>query len=100
MPKKIRVGLVFGGRSGEHEVSIASALSVFNALDKARYDVTLIAIDKEGRWLLPDPKALLAQASDPMHVRVAPTKESYGLVPYRSVKQMVPLDGGDAKIPH
>lgn len=100
MNKKIRVGLLFGGRSGEHEVSIASALSVFNALDKSRYDVTLIAIDKEGRWLLPDPKALLAQANDPMHAQVAPSKESFGLVPYPSVKQMVPLEGTDAKVPH
>ena len=64
MSKKLRVGLLFGGRSGEHEVSIASALSVFNALDKSRYEVSLIAIDKDGRWLLPDPKALLAQAAD------------------------------------
>ena len=49
MNKKLSIGLVFGGRSGEHEVSIASAISVYNALDKSRYDVTLIAIDK---WAL------------------------------------------------
>ena len=53
MSKKVRVGLIFGGRSGEHEVSLASALSVFNALDKNKYDVTLIGIDKRGRWLIP-----------------------------------------------
>lgn len=101
MSKKLKVGLLFGGRSGEHEVSIASALSVFNALDKSRYDVTLIAIDKEGRWLLPDPKAMLAQANDPMHARVAPSQESYGLVPYASARQLVPLEGGggDVRVP-
>src|ERR1700722_16111746 len=100
MPKKIRVGLVFGGRSGEHEVSIPSALSVFNALDKSRYDVALIAIDKEGRWLLPDPKPLLAQANDPMHVRLARSNESFGLVPYPSAHQMVPLEETAAPVPH
>ncbi len=47
---KIRVGLLFGGRSVEHEVSISSATSIFHALDADRYDVTLIAIDHEGRW--------------------------------------------------
>ncbi len=65
MTKKIRVGLIFGGRSGEHEVSLASAVSVYNALDKNRYEVTLIAIDKDGRWLLPDATHLLAQAENP-----------------------------------
>ncbi len=47
---KIRVGLLFGGRSVEHEVSLSSATSIFHALDSDRYDVTLIAVDPEGRW--------------------------------------------------
>ncbi len=47
---KIRLGLLFGGRSVEHEVSIASATSIHKALDPARYDVTLLAVDREGRW--------------------------------------------------
>jgi D-alanine-D-alanine ligase len=51
MPK-LRVGLLFGGRSTEHEVSIASATSILGALDPARYDVKLIAVDPDGRWHL------------------------------------------------
>lgn len=51
MTKKIRVALIFGGKSGEHEVSLASAKSVARALDKNKYDVTLIGITKEGQWL-------------------------------------------------
>lgn len=47
---KLRVGLLFGGRSVEHEVSVASATSILRALDPARYDVTLVAVDHEGRW--------------------------------------------------
>lgn len=52
---KLRVGLLFGGRSVEHEVSIASASSIFRALDPTRYDVSLIAIDPDGRWHLAPP---------------------------------------------
>jgi D-alanine-D-alanine ligase len=49
--KKLRVGILFGGRSGEHEVSLLSAASVVNAIDKNKYEVVPIGITKEGRWL-------------------------------------------------
>jgi len=49
--KKVRVGILFGGRSGEHEVSLLSAASVLNAIDKDKYEVVPIGITKEGRWL-------------------------------------------------
>jgi D-alanine-D-alanine ligase len=59
--KKIRVGLVFGGRSGEHEVSLASATSVMANLDSETYEVVPIGITREGSWLLgTDPPTLLA----------------------------------------
>ncbi len=51
MKNKIRVGVIFGGRSGEHEVSLVSAGSIINTLDKDKYDVTLIGITKEGKWI-------------------------------------------------
>lgn len=98
MAKKIKVGLIFGGRSGEHEVSLASAMSVYNALDKNRYEVTLIAIDKDGRWLLPDVKALLAQAENPMLVKLSKTSGGYGLVPYPSSKQLVAVDAAPPNV--
>jgi D-alanine-D-alanine ligase len=98
MSKKIRVGIIFGGRSGEHEVSIASAMSVYNALDKSRYEVTLIGIDKDGRWLLPDPTPLLKHAENPMAVKLSKISGNYGLVPYPTENQIVPLEksGGHA----
>src|SRR5262249_13485458 len=49
--KKLRMGILFGGRSGEHEVSLLSAASVVNAIDKSKYEVVPIGITKEGRWL-------------------------------------------------
>jgi D-alanine-D-alanine ligase len=54
MPRKLRVGIVFGGRSGEHEVSLRSAASVLAAVDKKKYDVVPIGITKTGHWLLAD----------------------------------------------
>ena len=53
MSRKIRVGLVFGGRSCEHEVSLSSARSVFEAIDRTKYDLTLVHIAKDGEWRLP-----------------------------------------------
>ncbi len=72
-PKKIRVGLLFGGRSAEHDVSLTSAKAVLAALDYTKYDVTLIGITRQGRWLpleAPDdrpidPAALMASFADP-----------------------------------
>src|SRR5215470_6217635 len=52
MSQKLRVGIVFGGRSGEHEVSLASAASVLAAIDRSRFDVLPIGIAKDGRWLV------------------------------------------------
>jgi D-alanine-D-alanine ligase len=51
MARKLRVGVLFGGRSGEHEVSLLSAASVLNAIDKNKYDIVPIGITKEGRWV-------------------------------------------------
>jgi D-alanine-D-alanine ligase len=61
MQKKIRVGILFGGRSGEHEISLLSAASVFNAIDKQEFEVVPIGITKEGRWVTAvDAERLLA----------------------------------------
>ena len=60
--KKLRVGVIYGGRSGEHEVSVASAAAVFKHLDRKRYEPVAIRIEKDGRWTLADrpPTALAA----------------------------------------
>ena len=62
--RRIRVGVVFGGRSGEHEVSLASAASVLSAIDPARYEVIPMGITKDGQWLVGgDPLRALAEAA-------------------------------------
>jgi D-alanine-D-alanine ligase len=61
MAKKLRVGVIFGGRSGEHEVSLLSAASILKAIDREKFDVTPIGITKAGRWLAAgDAQGLLA----------------------------------------
>ena len=79
MKKKQRVGILFGGRSGEHEVSLLSAASVLKAIDRSHYDVVPIGITKQGRWVVSkDAERLLAgdyadsgstalRAGDPQH---------------------------------
>lgn len=66
MARKIRVAILFGGKSAEHEVSLRSARNVADAIDKNKYDVALIGIDKAGHWLPPGRSAvLLKEASVP-----------------------------------
>lgn len=62
--KKLRVGVIYGGRSGEHEVSVASAASILRHLDRDRYEAVAIRIDKDGRWQLPDRGPTAISASE------------------------------------
>jgi len=64
MARKIRVGVIFGGRSGEHEVSLASARSVMNAMDREKYEIVPIGITKEGRWIASGDPMKALEASD------------------------------------
>jgi D-alanine-D-alanine ligase len=63
LAKKLRIGVIFGGRSGEHEVSIRSAASVIEAIDRRKYDVLPIAISREGKWLSPAEASQLLPAN-------------------------------------
>ncbi len=69
--KKLRVGVLFGGRSGEHEVSLLSAASVLDAIDKKKYEVVPIGITKEGRWVTSGhaERLLKGKAADPAESR-------------------------------
>jgi len=62
--KRLRIGIVYGGRSGEHEVSIASAASVFANLDRTTYEPIAIRIEKDGRWMLSDRPPSAPSAAD------------------------------------
>jgi len=62
--KKIRIGIIYGGRSGEHEVSLASAAAVFKNLDPSRYEAVPILVTKDGRWSVPSEPPALEAAAD------------------------------------
>lgn len=87
MRNKIRVGVLFGGRSAEHEVSLMSAKNVINAINKEKYDVTLIGIDKKGRWLFGDSNSFLIHTGKSKKIeleknykKVVPSNESKVLI--------------------
>src|ERR1700759_3374778 len=63
--KKLRVGVLFGGRSGEHEVSLRSARSILQAIDRKKYDVVALGITKQGRWLQSEAAQKLLAGSAP-----------------------------------
>jgi len=62
--KKLRVGIIYGGRSGEHEVSVTSAASIFKHIDRNRYEPIPIRIEKDGRWTLAEKPPLALSAAD------------------------------------
>ena len=66
--KKIRVGVLFGGKSAEHEVSLQSAKNIIDAIDKKKYEVVLIGIDKKGHWHLNEAKNYLFNVNNPLSV--------------------------------
>ncbi len=69
MTKKLRVGILFGGRSGEHEVSLLSAASILKAIDREKFDVTPIGITKTGHWLAAGDARELLNGSDSAFAR-------------------------------
>jgi D-alanine-D-alanine ligase len=80
--KMINVGILFGGKSAEHEVSLQSAKNIFDALDREKYNPVLIGIAKDGRWLKPPSLAALNPSSD----SVALIPESGGKISTLSVQ--------------
>ncbi len=119
--KKLRVGVLFGGRSGEHEVSLLSAASVLNAIDKDKYEVVPIGITKEGRWLTAEhAERLLAGKHEGRHLRAGdpeatpgaavlekgeavvvppePVHRERGLVPFQSDAQVLARRASDRAI--
>lgn len=95
--KKLKVGILFGGKSAEHEVSLQSAKNVADAIDRDKYDVALIGIDKAGEWLLPDQSQYLLNATDPKLIKLNnENRESVALVP-QSGGKLSNLSGGDVR---
>ncbi len=89
MPPKINLAILFGGKSAEHEVSLQSAKNVYEAIDKDKYQVTLIGIDKQGRWHLNDAQKFLLNAENPKLIKLQNVAGKLALVPGASNEQLV-----------
>jgi D-alanine-D-alanine ligase len=86
MKKKLRIGVLFGGRSGEHEISLLSAASILSAIDRKRYEVVPIGITKHGQWLSgPDAKRLLDDSAARRLLGANPSLDSPGKLDLEAV---------------
>jgi D-alanine-D-alanine ligase len=93
MSKKTTVAILFGGKSAEHEVSLQSAKNVIAAIDKEKYDVVLVGVDKKGRWYLNEESNFLLQADSPKRIKLQETGDSLALVPGDQSGQLISLSG-------
>ncbi len=94
MNKKIRVGLIFGGKSGEHEISLASASSVARAINREKYDVIFIGITKEGRWLSGERTLDQLAAASPSPLLLSSGADKPVAEATTSAKDLLPRAGG------
>jgi D-alanine-D-alanine ligase-like ATP-grasp enzyme len=91
---KMRVGIVFGGKSAEHEVSLQSAKNIVEAIDKSRFDVVLLGIDKQGLWHINDAGNYLLNAQDPARIALRPSTVTLAQIPGREAQQLINADSG------
>lgn len=91
MAKKIRVGILFGGKSAEHEVSLQSAKSIVEAIDREKYEVVMIAVDKEGQWHLTDASRFLLNADNPKLIQLNRVSDNLALAPGKRSEQLISL---------
>ncbi|MFA6520324.1 MAG: D-alanine--D-alanine ligase [Candidatus Paceibacterota bacterium] len=75
MAKRLKIGVLFGGKSAEHEVSLQSARNVIDALDKNKYEVIPIGITKDGRWLLSNTSNYLLNSTNPKLIKLNTTNK-------------------------
>lgn len=92
LKEKIKVGLIFGGKSSEHEVSLQSAKNIYKAINKDKYDVTLIRIDKKGEWNLYNQTDFLKNKNNPTLNELNKSNQGIAVVPGLERKQMIRPD--------
>lgn len=91
MGKKIKVAILFGGKSAEHEVSLQSAKNVVEAINKDKYEIILIGIDKKGHWHLNEVSNFLLNQNDPKLIKLNEDTDQIALVQRAKEEQLVNL---------
>ena len=94
MKEKIRVAIVFGGKSTEHEISLLSAQNVINALDKSKFEPFLIGIDKQGHWHYNEQSLDLLDRNDASKIRMASIDRPVMLLQKKGEAALVSADNG------
>src|SRR5690242_8594765 len=89
--KKIRIAVLFGGKSAEHEVSIQSAKNVVNSLDENKYEIVLVGIDHKGDWHVCPPQYLLNATFD--HQKSLPTSHGVSFVTKSHGNNLITMSG-------
>ena len=87
--RKTRVGVVFGGKSAEHEVSLQSAQNIIDAMDREKYEIVLIGVDKIGRWQLNEESSFLLNKDNPQKIALQQTNHQIGLLPGEKHHQII-----------
>jgi len=93
MTKK-KVGIIFGGKSSEHEVSLQSAKNIVEAIDRNKYEVILIGIDKSGKWHVLDESSYLIHAEDPKRIKLNKSNQTVAIVPGENKQQFIHAENG------
>ena len=96
MNKRLRVAVLFGGKSAEHEVSLQSARNILDAIDRDKYEPVLIGIDKRGRWCLNEASQFLLTGDTPGLTKLNAALGEVALVPGEDRHQLMPRAGGDS----
>jgi D-alanine-D-alanine ligase len=89
--RKIRVGVLFGGRSSEHEVSLRSALTVMSAMDPSRYEVVPIGIGRDGKWYLKNDAMRMLKDATPKLAALKRGGTPVSILPHPDSRALVPI---------
>lgn len=92
--KKLKVGVIFGGKSAEHEVSLQSAKNIVEAMDKEKYEAVLIGIDKKGKWHLNNQSSYLINAENPKLIQLNKSNDHVAIVPGEVDYQLIHAENG------
>jgi len=97
LKEKIRVAIIFGGKSAEHEISIISAKNVIDAIDKEKYEPIPIGIDKDGSWYLNEKSKFILESSNPKLAKINKANEKVALVPTNNSNKLMSITSNENK---
>ncbi len=93
---KLRIGIVFGGKSAEHEVSLQSAKNIIEAIDQQKFEVNLLGIDKQGEWHINDASNYLLNAENPSLIALNRSNKNIALIPGKADHQFIESQNAQA----